>query len=272
MDKSIVLGALEDLQSLFPCDFSRASGTDEVFSAFSHLDAHILFQMAAALIQYAAGSAAGAGSHREAVVFIQVAAYTLVIGNTLDTLQGTFHRGNAHKAVAIGEHGRDFGDSCAGVFFKCAGDFGMSLQQFLVVDQHLQYAGGINLHIVAILPELFFIRTAEYADPGKAIGDTLGFFYALACFFGKVFHGAVFSKACSKSYLCLLIGQYIRKRVILGGVFIDFVYNAANSANHLGQLHDFGSQLTHDDLLSILCCHNKAHERCKGSSAVSDAF
>lgn len=91
--KAVFLGALQDLHDLFARCRARFIGLDGVGRHVTDGNAHVLFQMAAALIAHSAGPAAGAGADRIlAVVLIQPVRQMLQIDRLLLRRDRLFER------------------------------------------------------------------------------------------------------------------------------------------------------------------------------------
>ena len=91
--KAVFLGALQDLHDLFARCRARFIGLDGVGRHVTDCNAHVLFQMDAALIAHSAGPAAGAGADRIlAVVLIQPVRQMLQIDRLLLRRDRLFER------------------------------------------------------------------------------------------------------------------------------------------------------------------------------------
>ena len=119
MHQPVVLCPFQDLIHLIPGDFPRPSGPDVMLRALSHLDAHILLQMPAAVVQGTPGRPAGARGYGKLVVFVDVIAQLVIIVRLGNILDRAFHRDDTHQPIAVWHHGRHVGHPDPGVFLEC---------------------------------------------------------------------------------------------------------------------------------------------------------
>ena len=231
--EAVLLGAVDDLQGLFPGDLAGTAGADVMLRALAHLHAHLLGQVAAAVVDGGAGGAAGAGRDAEGVILIEIVGQLLIVADAGDVLDGALHGDDAHQAVAVGQQRGHGGHTDAGVLLKSAAHLGMGVQQLLVVDQHLHDAGGKDLHEVLVHTGLRVPGAAEDADPGQVLGDLLHLVHALSDLLGQVFGGAALAQAGRDGHVGLIVGQDAGQGVVLRGVLVDLVHNTGQAADDM---------------------------------------
>ena len=118
MNKAVVLGSLQDLIGLFLGDIVVCSGFGIGMGIVIEVDAHILFQMSAALTHEAAGPAAGAGTDGDGFRILDERGNLVVIGHFRVVLYGSFHGNDPHEGHARGGIGAQDGHAPSGVLLE----------------------------------------------------------------------------------------------------------------------------------------------------------
>ena len=153
MDKTVILGAAENLVCLLLGDETMCAGLTVVYGVIVEVHAHILFEVAAALSHQTAGAAAGAGTDGDGGCVLDEGG-DLVIGRGLGVVLDGAHDGHdahhEHTELAGVEGGGDHLGTAAGVLLKTVADVRVTLALLFVGEYTLDDAGNPDGVVVAV--------------------------------------------------------------------------------------------------------------------------
>ena len=153
MDKTVILGAAENLVCLLLGDETMCAGLAVVYGVIVEVHAHILFEVTAALSHQTAGAAAGAGTDGDGGRVLNEGG-DLVIGRGLGVVLDGAHDGHdthhEHTELAGVECRGDHLGTAAGVLLKAVADVRVTLALLFVGEYTLDDAGNPDGVIVAV--------------------------------------------------------------------------------------------------------------------------
>ena len=189
VDEAVVLGALEDLVSLFLGNEAVLAVLGEADGVVVEIEAHILFKMTAALAHQAAGTAAGAGADGDRPRLIDQCGELVVGGFVRVVFNGAHNGHNAHEVYAVAEHGSQHTDADAGILLKARAELGVRVTLLTV---------GENALHDARYPDRVVVTEHAIADAraydtrlNELVALCLHKFNALFRLFGEILHGEV---------------------------------------------------------------------------------
>ena len=248
MHEAVFLGALDYFKRFLARYLPCTAGAYVVLRALAHLHAHILREMAAAVAEARARGAAGAGRDGENIVFIKIVAQALVIGHAGDALYRALHRDDAHEPVAVRQDGSHALHTQAGIFLKRTANLRVLTQKLLIVDHHFEYAGGEDLHEIAVLIRAVDLAAAEDAVVHKSVERGLYLIHRPADLIRQPLRRALLAKPGGNGNIGLFVGHDIGHAVVFRGILIYLDEHTGSAAYDLCELDYFGSELCHNYL------------------------
>ncbi|MPM58084.1 hypothetical protein SDC9_104913 [bioreactor metagenome] len=160
--EAVFLRTFEDFIRFPARDLPSSARADIVLRRVTHLNAHILLEVSAALAHDLAVRTAGAGGHGEDIVLLQVGGDFLIACAAALAVDCTLNRDDAHEPHADGERAGAHRPAHTPVGFHCIAHDGILLHDIKVIDDHFHRAGNPGLR-----PEV--IHTADVVDKAAAI-------------------------------------------------------------------------------------------------------
>ena len=189
VDKAVVLGAPEDLVRFFLGNEAVLAVLGEADGVVVEIEAHILFQMAAAFAHQTARSSAGAGADGDCPRLFDQRG-DLVIGGFVRVVFDGAHNGhNAHEIHAVAEHRGEHADADAGILLKTRAELGVRVALLAVGENALHDAGYPDRVIVA--ENAAADARADDARFNELVALRLHEIEALSRLFGEILRGEV---------------------------------------------------------------------------------
>ena len=189
-------------------------------------------------------------------------------------LHGALNGDNTHEPVAVrnkGTHGRR---QISGVFLKCAVYLGVRGGKLHVINHHLKDAGGVDLHIVDVLPGLGAVGAAENAVVNEIIQQRLDLLHGLADLFCEPARCALLAQSGGDGDIGLVVADDVHQTVVFRCVLVDLRHYAGHTAYDPGKLDDLGSELCHfcspfNIYCKTVCCLLNILSNCSSSPFLS---
>ena len=141
MHKAVFLCLADDLKGLLTGDLPGPASADAVLCPRVELQAHVLFQMTAALAQQPPGGAAGAVCHGEAGALVENGGHFLVGNTAAVAVDGALDGDDPHGGGAHRQFGGEKAAPQPGVLFKARRDLRVLFALSPVVHHLLHDAG-----------------------------------------------------------------------------------------------------------------------------------
>ena len=247
MDKTVILGSFQDLIGLFLGDIVVCSGFGIGMGIVIEVDAHILFQMSAALTHETAGPAAGAGTDGDGFRIFDERGDLVIIGHLCVVLHGRFHRNDTHEGHAGGGIGAQDGHTPAGILLEADAQIRILVALFPVGHDAFHNArdpDGIVI-IGLSVPD-----TAAYCTGfNELIQQFQRLFLGEAGFLRHFLQGAVGIETQMHEHFAHLVIDDGFQNPVLGIVVGDAGVGQALHTDLRSQFQDVGSVISHFFLL-----------------------
>ena len=247
MDKTVVLGSLQDLIGLFLGDIVVCSGFGIGMGIVVEVDAHILFQVSAALTHEAAGPAAGAGTDGDGFRILDERGNLVVIGHFRVVLYGSFHGNDPHEGHAGGGIGAQDGHAPAGVLLEADAEIRVLVALFPV--GHDAFHDARDPDGIVIIGLSVPDTAAHCTGFNELIQQFQRLFLGKAGFLCHFFQSAVGVETQVHEYFTHLVIDDGFQNPVLGIIVGDAGVGQALHTDLRSQFQDVGSVISHFFLL-----------------------
>ena len=226
------------------------------------VDAHILFQMAAALAHKAAGPAAGAGADGDGFRILDQRGYFIIIGHFRIVLYRRFYGDDSHEGHAGARIWTKDRYTPAGILFEACAQIRVLIALFPVGHDAFHDAGNPNGIVIIGLsvPD----AAAHSTGGNEFIQQFQGLFLGKTGFFGHFFQCAVGVETQVHEYFTHLIVNNGFQNPVLGIVVGDAGVSQALHTDLRCQLQDVGSVISHFFLLPAMLLPTRVHSIISG--------